>query len=57
MGRPIRQQDSTRSWKRFATWALGMTLVAMPASAEEDLLAMSLEELMNIEVISASKKA
>lgn len=52
-----RRVASTGSWKRIASGTLACALFAMPASAEDDLLDMSLEELMNIEVTSVSKKA
>ncbi len=57
MGRSKARADSTGSWLRVATWVLGLTIAAAPAIAEDDLLDMSLEELMNIEVTSVSKKA
>ena len=38
-------------------WTLVLALLAVPVSAEEDLLDMSLEDLMNVEVTSVSKKA
>ena len=56
MGRSNRRMESAGSWKRAATLVLGITLGVTPALAEDDLLDMSLEELMNIEVTSVSKK-
>lgn len=57
MGRSKDRTDSSGPWRRVTVCALGLTLVAGMASAEDDLLDMSLEELMNIEVTSVSKKA
>ncbi|MCR9097062.1 MAG: TonB-dependent receptor plug domain-containing protein, partial [bacterium] len=57
MGRSKGRWASTGSRTRVGAWALGLTLVASSAMAEGDLLDMSLEELMNIEVTSVSKKA
>ena len=57
MGRSKGRWTSTGSRTRLVVWALGLTLVASSAMAEGDLLDMSLEELMNIEVTSVSKKA
>lgn len=41
---------------RLFALAFGLILFAFPAIAEEDLLELSLEELMNVEVTSVSKK-
>jgi len=57
MGRSRDRADSAGSRLRKATCTLGLLLVATPAIAGDDLLDMSLEELMNIEVTSVSKKA
>jgi len=57
MGRSKCRQDSASSWKRVALVALAWTFIASPAVANDDLLDMSLEELMNVEVTSVSKKA
>jgi len=57
MGRSRDRAGSVGSRLRKATCTLGLLLVATPAIAADDLLDMSLEELMNIEVTSFSKKA
>ena len=61
MGRLTRQTGFLRSgFGLISTIAVvaGLTsLVALPAQSEDDLLELSLEDLMNVEVTSVSKKA
>lgn len=57
MGRNGRLRTDLQAWKRGLV-AIGLALLCtVPASAQDDLLDLSLEDLMNVEVTSVSKKA
>ncbi len=57
MGRLNRRVRIARRIVRTVALASGVLCLAAPVHADEDLLEMSLEDLMNIEVTSVSKKA
>ena len=57
MRRQDRERGSAIRATRVVGWILATTLIAGTASATDDLLELSLEDLMEVEVTSVSKKA